>query len=206
MRRQKITHSAQPSTARRVTRLGGDAAGRPQRDVPDGFAGVPSDSLTAVTEQHQQHEHHAHRFERGTDGPRVIMVGLDGSESSLRAAAYAGGLARRQGALLAVVYVQPVVAAGAMLGAPVTDTTDEIAEDLIAQIREAAERVRGIFDVRWEFHTYRGDPYNGLVQAADELTADAVVVGASEKAGHRIVGSVAVRLVKAGRWPVTVVP
>ncbi|WP_307624301.1 universal stress protein [Streptomyces sp. V3I7] len=134
------------------------------------------------------------------------MVGLDGSESSLRAAAYAGGLARRQGALLAVVYVQPVVAAGAMLGAPVTDTTDEIAEDLIAQIREAAERVRGIFDVRWEFHTYRGDPYNGLVQAADELTADAVVVGASEKAGHRIVGSVAVRLVKAGRWPVTVVP
>ncbi len=59
--------------------------------------------------------------------------------------------------------------------------------------------------MRWEFHTFRGDPYNGLVQAADELKADAVVVGASEQAGHRIIGS-AVRLVKAGRWPVTVVP
>ncbi|MER7053922.1 MULTISPECIES: universal stress protein [unclassified Streptomyces] len=153
-----------------------------------------------MTEQHSQ------RFERGTDGPKVIVAGVDGSDSSLRAAAYAGGLARRQRALLAVVYVQPVLAAGAALGAPVAGTTDEIAEDLVAQIREATERSRGVFDVRWEFHTFRGDPYNGLVRAADQLKADAVIVGASEQAGHRIVGSVAVRLVKAGRWPVTVVP
>ncbi len=136
----------------------------------------------------------------------MIVAGVDGSDSSLRAAAYAAGLARRQHALLAVVYVQPVLAAGAALGAPVAGTTDEIAEDLVAQIRDAAERLKGIFEVRWEFHTFRGDPYNGLVKAADELKADAVVVGASEQAGHRIVGSVAVRLVKAGRWPVTGVP
>ncbi|AIV32673.1 universal stress protein [Streptomyces sp. NPDC005395] len=151
-------------------------------------------------------EQHSHQFERGTDGPKVIVVGVDGSDSSLRAAAYAGGLARRQGALLAVVYVQPVLAGGAALGASVAETTDEIAEELVAQIREATERVKGIFDIRWEFHTFRGDPYSGLVQTADELKADAVVVGASEQAGHRFVGSVAVRLVKSGRWPVTVVP
>ena len=41
---------------------------------------------------------------------------------------------------------------------------------------------------------------------ASRLKADAVVIGASQKAGHRILGSVAIRLVKAGRWPVTVVP
>jgi nucleotide-binding universal stress UspA family protein len=145
-------------------------------------------------------------FERGTDGPKVIVAGVDGSESSLRAASYASGLARRQNALLALVYVQPLMTAGAAFGVPVADTTEEIAEGLVAEIREATERVRGIWDVRWEFHTFRGDPYNGLVTAADELKADAVVVGASESAGHRIVGSVAVRLVKAGRWPVTVVP
>ena len=154
----------------------------------------------------EQHEEHAQQFERGTDGPKVILVGVDGSESSMRAAAYAGGLARRQHALLAVVYVQPVLAAGAALGAPVMERTDEFDDDLVAQIRDAAERVRGIFEVRWEFHTFRGDPYAGLVTAAEELKADAVVVGASEQAGHRIIGSVAVRLVKAGRWPVTVVP
>lgn len=151
-------------------------------------------------------EKRAPQFERGTDGPKVIVVGVDGSESSLRAAAYAAGLARRQRALLALVYVQPVMAAGAAMGAPVAEATGGIAEDLIAYVRRSAEQSKGIFDLRWEFHTFPGDPYSGLVKAADELKADAVVVGASEQAGHRIVGSVAVRLVKAGRWPVTVVP
>lgn len=145
-------------------------------------------------------------FERGTDGPKVILAGIDGSDSSLRAASYAAGLARRQNALLALVYVQPVMAAGASLGVPVGDTTGEIAEGIVAEIRASAERLKGIFEVRWQFHTFRGDPYAGLVAAAEDLKADAVVVGASEQAGHRIVGSVAVRLVKAGRWPVTVVP
>ncbi|MEU6405259.1 universal stress protein [Streptomyces sp. NPDC046985] len=162
-----------------------------------------------MTEQHEErgeHERHAHVFERGTDGPKVIVAGVDGSDTSMRAAAYAGGLARRQNSLLALVYVQPVMTAGTAMGAPVAEVTDEIAEGLVRQIREAAERLKGIYEVRWEFHTFRGDPYGGLVRAADELRADAVVVGASEQAGHRIVGSVAVRLVKAGRWPVTVVP
>ncbi|MEU3465217.1 universal stress protein [Streptomyces sp. NPDC006733] len=145
-------------------------------------------------------------FERGTDGPKVIVVGADGSESSWRAVSYAAGLARRQNALLAVVYVQPVIVTGALLGAPVGEVTTEVADELQAEIRRSADRLQGIYDIRWEFHTFRGDPYNGLVAAAESLTADAVVVGASEQAGHRIVGSVAIRLVKAGRWPVTVVP
>jgi nucleotide-binding universal stress UspA family protein len=155
-----------------------------------------------VTEPEHQHT----RFERGTDGPKVIVVGVDGSQSALRAAAYAAGLARRQNALLAIVYVQPVLPAGAALGAPVAEATGEIAENLITELRNNSERNKGIWELRWEFHTFRGDPFNGLVTAADELKADAVVVGASESAGHRIIGSVAVRLVKAGRWPVTVVP
>ena len=44
-------------------------------------------------------------FELGTDGPKVILVGLDDSVTSMRAGAYAAGLARRQGARLVCVYV-----------------------------------------------------------------------------------------------------
>jgi nucleotide-binding universal stress UspA family protein len=98
------------------------------------------------------------------------------------------------------------LAAGTAAGVPVADTTDEIARGLVRDMHEATEQVKDIFEVRWEFHTFRGDAYSGLVTAADQLKADAVVVGASEQAGHRFIGSVAVRLVKAGRWPVTVVP
>lgn len=178
---------------RRETRV--PAAGQPPPGTATGAA-----NLTAVTDQQP------HRFERGTDGPKVIVAGLDGSDSSMRAAAYAAGLARRQNATLALVYVQPVLPAGAALGAPVADTTGEVAEGLVSEIRAATERAKDLWNVRWEFHTFRGDPYNGLVTAADELKADAVVVGASESAGHRFIGSVAIRMVKAGRWPVTVVP
>ncbi|WP_164493293.1 hypothetical protein [Streptomyces sp. ADI96-02] len=32
-------------------------------------------------------EQRQHRFERGTDGPEVIVAGIDGSDSSRRAAA-----------------------------------------------------------------------------------------------------------------------
>ncbi|WP_371522150.1 universal stress protein [Kitasatospora sp. NBC_01300] len=146
-------------------------------------------------------------FELGTDGPKVILAGLDGSDSSWRATAYAAGLARRQGATLAVAYVQPILgAATALAGAAVEETTQEIADELLSALREAEHHVKEVWRVEWRFLTMRGDPYTGLAKLADELRADAVVVGASEQAGHRVIGSVAVRLVKAGRWPVTVVP
>ncbi len=142
----------------------------------------------------------------GTDGPKVIVAGVEGSDSSLRAAAYARGPARRQGSPPAPVFVRQVVAPGVAPGAPVADATEDIAEELVPHVRESTERIRGLSDIRREFHTFRGEPCNGSFGAADELRADAVVVGASQQAGHRFVGAVAVRLVKAGRRPVTVVP
>ncbi|WFE34213.1 universal stress protein [Micromonospora sp. WMMD975] len=141
-------------------------------------------------------------FERGTDGPRVVLVGVDGTRTSLRAAAYAAGLARRQGSGLVVVFVSsPPPYSGIVAGA-VQQTHDELADELRAECRRGAEEL----DLPVTFLCRRGDAYAELCRAADEHRADLVVVGSSEQAGHRLVGSVATRLVRTGRWPVVVVP
>lgn len=146
-------------------------------------------------------------FEYGVDGPKTIVAGIDGSDSAWRAAAYAAGLARRQGSLLVLLYVQPVAtAAWGQAGISLVETGREIADELLEYIRRSADRFVGENAIRWEFRTAQGDPYQGLVALGEELRADAIVVGASESSGHKVFGSVAIRLVKAGRWPVTVVP
>jgi nucleotide-binding universal stress UspA family protein len=146
-----------------------------------------------------------HRFELGTDGPRTLVVGIDGSTTSLRAGAYAGGLARRQGAHLIVVYVtRPSALVGMAPGAVAAErqASDEIVADLRRQIEERSAEA----GVPVTFRVETGDPYTELVRVADEVRADGVLVGASMQAGHRFAGSIAIRLVKHGRWPVTVVP
>lgn len=144
-------------------------------------------------------------FERGTDGPRVIMVGIDGSDTSMRAAAYACGLARRQRCQLVVVFVATYSAWMASVtgaGAALQSTMDELGAELRRDIREVAEELQ----VPVTFMTRRGDPFAELKEIADAAKADTVVVGSSTRAGYRIIGSVAGRLVRLGRWPVVVVP
>lgn len=143
-------------------------------------------------------------FELGTDGPATIVAAVDGSLTSLRAAAYAAGLARRQGSRLLAIYVESVGAlAGASAAGAVAarEGAEATAEDLHRLVGLARQR-----GVELTLTTRTGDPYSEITRFAEEVRADALVVGASEHLGHRLVGSLAVRLVRAGRWPVTVVP
>lgn len=147
-------------------------------------------------------------FEFGNDGPSAILVGVDESVTASRAAAYAAGLARRQRARVIAVYVQPTTTmvasapAGASVLAAETEAHEEIAKDLARQADEIAREL----GISVTFIAARGDAYHEILRIAAETRADAIVVGASLKAGHRLLGSLAVRLVRAGKWPVTVVP
>jgi nucleotide-binding universal stress UspA family protein len=151
----------------------------------------------------------ADEFELGTDGPKVIVVGLDDSVTAMRAGAYAAGLARRQGARLVCVYVEQLstmtgAASGAAAGA--IGAQQEALREEAEELRKRVEEGTGRLNVRTTFIVAHGDPYHEIRRVSDEMRADALVVGASMKAGHKFVGSLAIRLVRAGRWPVTVVP
>jgi len=106
------------------------------------------------------------------------------------------------------VYVAPVSAGLAVAGAAagLEAARREADEQITSDMRRRAEEFSREFGVPIAFIAVRGDPFTELRRVAEEIHADAVVVGASAHAGHRLVGSLAVRLVKAARWPVTVVP
>jgi nucleotide-binding universal stress UspA family protein len=147
-------------------------------------------------------------FELGTDGPTAILVGVDDSVTATRAGWYAAGLARRQRARLIAVYVAPIGTAmgassvGAAVAVAEAQAHDEVAADMRGRIEGASLE----FGIRIDFILAHGDAYTEIKRIADEARVDAIVVGASQKVGHRLIGSLAVRLVRSGKWPVTVVP
>jgi nucleotide-binding universal stress UspA family protein len=147
-------------------------------------------------------------FESATDGPSVMLIGVDESVTARRAAWYACGLARRQGCRVVAVYVAPYCSAvvvtpqGAVVAAAEQEMHNEIADELGTRAAALGQEL----GIAVTFIVAFGDPYREISRIAAETRADAIVVGSSLKAGHRLMGSLAVRLVRAGKWPVTVVP
>lgn len=142
-------------------------------------------------------------------GDRVVVVGVEDSDTAWRAVAYAVGLARRQDALLVFVHVLPTHAAATFAGVSWMLAADDLtaAEQLRHRVAIGLTATLGLPAPRWEFHILRAaDVAAGLASTADELRADTVVIGTSRSLHHRILGSPALRLVRTRRWPVIVVP
>lgn len=147
----------------------------------------------------------AWRPELGTDGPSTVLVAADGTDTAMHAMAFAFGLARRNRARLEVVTVSPSVGAAA-LSAGAAAAVIATQQEIVTEIRTRVEQARAELGVDARLWERSGDPFSEIVAVADEVRPDIVLVGASTQATHRLVGSLAVRLVKLGRWPVTVVP
>lgn len=139
--------------------------------------------------------------------PPPVVVGFDGSQSSEHALAYGAGLARRQHTRLVVVYVRST---GTMLpsGFGALDVLpDAIADsDLTDQVGEILGDGSEPNAISWELLERIGTPDRELMSVADELRADAIVVGRSGSPLHRLIGSVAGRMVRRCDQPVIVVP
>ena len=125
----------------------------------------------------------------------IIVAGVDGSVTSLRAGAYAAGLARRQGARLVCLYVEQhsalygtASAAGAGLTAAEDEALTEIGEDLRGDCYEdlgfKTNRVVGVeglysrFKVSFSAH--------GIVTLFHSIQADSNLISQPDETARKI--------------------
>lgn len=134
-----------------------------------------------------------------------VVAGYDGSPSSRHALAYAAGMSRRLCRPLLVVYVtQPGVFCEPMTGQVVGALRDREETDrwLLAELDDVCDRS----GLEVQVVTRRGSPARELAAAADESSADALVIGAPGHFWHHVAGSVPGWLARHAHCPVIVVP
>ena len=169
---------------------GAEAAPEVPQTVPPGeLAAVPAAGLAAA----------ALRLEH------PVIAGYDGSASSRNALAYAAGVSRRLGRPLLVVYV----CSSGVYCEPLTGQVVGVARDAEALERwllAELDQITGHAELEVHVRTRRGSPARELAAAAEEFSADALVIGAPRHFWHRIAGSVSGWLARHARCPVIVVP
>ena len=160
----------------------------------------------------------------------VVVVGVDGSEGSAKALAWAAQEARMRGAILRVVHAWhfPRLSDGAYVqastpadpsGLPSDDTAyDEFRSEVIgmsggepgeAEASVVVSQIAAVLgpfpDVPLERHVKQGRPPQVILEAADD--ADLVVVGSRGRDGFAglLLGSVSSQVTQHARCPVTVV-
>jgi nucleotide-binding universal stress UspA family protein len=127
----------------------------------------------------------------------TIVVGTDGSATAGQAVRHAGELARTTGADLHVVHAFQAVSAMTAIGPDggAAAASVGLTEALETQAREvldragAAARTQG---VKVETHLCTGDPANALLETAERVGADLLVIGNKGMSGVRrfVLGSV----------------
>lgn len=141
----------------------------------------------------------------GTLAPNCVLVAVDLSRTSLRAADYAAGLARRNGVGVVGVYVRQnhalvVSSPGVAVYAQAAES--DVAKEAEQYLAESATRL----GTACAFAVVDGPPAEVIRRLARDLRVSALVVGASERRVHRWFGSLAARLARTAPCPVIVVP
>ena len=142
--------------------------------------------------------------------PKVIVVGVDGSDPSIEAVRAAGALARCQGAhLIIVTVVRPPEGWWGIVGSP--PTAEALGESLSDAQRDVLDRTLRSVDmsnVSYETREEIGEPSSQLIEVCNRVDADILVVGRRGAGLFRrmVVGSVANHVVHEAPCPVLVVP
>jgi nucleotide-binding universal stress UspA family protein len=142
--------------------------------------------------------------------PKTILVGVDGSETSTKAAEVATEVARSwQAKLLLVTVVRPPEGWWGIGGAP--PSPEALSAALVEgqeQILRETEEHLPLEGLEYETVQELGDPTWKLIDVAEERNADLIVIGkrGAGLAERVMLGSVADRLCHHSPVPVLVVP
>lgn len=135
----------------------------------------------------------------------VFVVGYDASEAADAALSHAAGLA--SGGRIVLVHAHE----------PAPKQLDDRWRKILAEDQETRSRAvldalpdavaARLSDIAWETRSVDGPPAKALCRVADELEADAIVVG-THGAGllQAVLGSVARELVQEAHHPILVIP
>jgi nucleotide-binding universal stress UspA family protein len=145
-----------------------------------------------------------------TWNPKSIVVGVDGSETSTRAAEIATEIARsREAKLVLVTVVRPPEGWWGIGGAP--PTPEALSAALVEgqqQVLKENEEILPLDGLDYETVEELGDPTSRLIAVAEEREAGLIVIGkrGAGLAERVMLGSVADRLCHHSPVPVMVVP
>jgi nucleotide-binding universal stress UspA family protein len=140
-----------------------------------------------------------------------LVVGYDGSPPAVRALDAAVRLLQGRAGNIEVVYIAHLPSID-MLSAGAVGEMEANFDDVAQELRTmASEQLRG-HEERWRFERRQGPIADELIAAAEGIRdghpGDTVVmvVGSSSSTVHRMVGSVAVSLVRRSPVPLVIVP
>jgi nucleotide-binding universal stress UspA family protein len=169
-----------------------------------GRAGLARVVLGSVAERVARHAHCSVLVARPAHRTGVVLAATDLSDPSLPAIAAGAAAAERSGAQLVVVSVldwaMPGAAAAtgmvsALPALPTPELTREIRDALRSTLEHAMTRVEATGEAR----VLEGSPASAIVDCAEELGAELVVVGTHGRTGltRLALGSVAERVIRA---------
>jgi nucleotide-binding universal stress UspA family protein len=142
--------------------------------------------------------------------PKVVVVGVDGSETSTKAAGIAADMARTwQAKLHIVTVVRPPEGWWGIGGAP--PSPEALSAALVAgqeEVLRDAEAAIDLSGVDYETVQELGDPSWKIIEVAEERNADIIIIGkrGAGLAERVMLGSVADRLSHHSPVPVMVIP
>jgi nucleotide-binding universal stress UspA family protein len=161
---------------------------------------------------HEAHDQDQASGPSGRPVTSVVVVGIDGSETSWDAFWWACGETKRLAGRAIAVFVGPVTAAAsAAAAAPFSAAViayGAINQTMSEEVKILRDQLNGYASehgVDLTFVHAHGDTAKELLRIAAEEHADLIVVGKSTKTRHQLAGSLGRRLVGCREGPIVVV-